>query len=137
MGVEQEIKDMGLLVRESDNPDREKIDFSIEDGNDNIAWVWGNGEVVCVDNKEYDLDYEVECDHAVIEYDDDETVGQCLVCGKYCDWHYESEWLDGGHDEDGNCIGQTIERRVPHEWHNGDGGIIKKYIEEKYIEEDY
>lgn len=108
MGIVEELKDMGLRVRESDNPDREEIDFSIEDGQDNVAWVWGKWN-----------DYEVECDHAVVEYDDDETVGECLVCGQYCDWHWEG---------DGEYRGQ-----VPHYWRNeGDGGIIKKYIEEKY-----
>lgn len=124
MGVVEELKDMGLSVRESDNPDREKIDFSIEDGQDNVAWVWGSGEPVSVDGK-YDLDYEVECDHAVVEYDDDETVGECLVCGATCDWHWEC-YVDCGY---------TQKSQVPHHWnayHEGNGGIIKKYIEENY-----
>lgn len=116
--VIKELADMGLRVRESDSPDRLKIDFSIEDEHDNIAWVWGSGEIVAIDNKEYGYDYEVECDHAVIEYDDDETVGECLVCGKYCDWHWEG---DGEYRE-----------RVPHDWHEGDGGLINKYINECY-----
>ena len=119
MKVAEELKDMGLRVRESDSPDRLKIDFSIEDGNDNVAWAWGSGEIVVVDNKYYTYDYEVECDHAVIEYDDDETVGECLVCGRTCDWH----WVGDG----------EYRSREPHEWHiGGNGGIINKYIEENY-----
>ena len=112
MGVADELKDMGLRVFESDNPEREEIDFSIDDGQDNVAWVWGDKN-----------DYEVECDHAVVEYDDDETVGECLVCGATCDWHWEN-------DNDGTIAYRS---QVPHEWHrNGNGGVIKKYIKENY-----
>ena len=122
----------GITICESDKPDRLKIDFTVYDDNDGVAEVYGSGETVSVDNKEYYYDYEVECDHSTIEYGDDDERGYCVVCGCECDWHYEKEWLDEGHDEDGNCIGQEIEVRVPHEWHRGDGGIIKQYIEEKY-----
>lgn len=123
----------GLTIYESEAPDREKIDFSVcsSDLDDNVAWAWGSGEVVAVDNKEYNYDYEVECNHQ-IEYGDDDERGYCVVCGQECDWHYEKEWLDEGHDEDGVCIGREIEVRVPDEWHEGDGGIIKQYIKEYY-----
>lgn len=111
MGAEDLLKELGLKVRESDNPERSPIDFTIEDGEDNVAWVWGewNG-------------YEVECTHPNIEYEDDETQGYCPICGEYCDWHYDISADDG----------YTIKERVPHQWYEGDGGIIKKYIEEEY-----
>lgn len=110
----KEFKDMGLRIVESEAPDREKIDFSIADDNDNIAWVWGSGEPITVDGKP-SLDYEVECDHCFVEYEDDEHQGYCPICGRYCDWHWEGDGL--------------YRERVPHNWEEGDGGIIKKIIE--------
>ena len=122
----------GLTVYESGAPDRKTIDFSVYDSDtdDNVAWVWGGGDTVAVDNKEYNYDYEVECDHK-IEWGDDDERGYCVVCGKECDWHYENEVVNEGHDEDGRYTCQTVNVRVPHEWHEGDGGIIKQYIDEQ------
>lgn len=107
------LEEYGLSVRESDAPDRLPIDFTIEDGDDNVAWVWGDKD-----------DYEVECNHPSIEYEDDETQGYCPVCGEYCDWHREVA------DEEGHL------ERVPHEWHEGDGGIIKQIVKEKHGRQD-
>ena len=112
MSFNQDIAEQyGLTIYESEAPDRERIDFSVYDSDrgDNVAWVWGDKD-----------DYEVECNHPNIEYEDDETQGYCPICGKYCDWHREVA------DEEGNT------ERVPHEWHEGDGGIIKEYIKENY-----
>ena len=39
--MEQKFKDLGLFVVWSDAKDRQPIDFSIADEDDNIAWVWG------------------------------------------------------------------------------------------------
>lgn len=122
MGAEDLLKELGFKVRESDNPERSPIDFTIEDGKDNVAWVWGSGEIVAVDNERYDYDYEVECDHAIVDYGDDDEQGYCPICGKHCDWHYEESADDG----------YTIKERVPHCWHEGDGGIIKQYVKENY-----
>ena len=106
----KKLKDMGLTYRESDVPDRMKVDFAIEDGNDNVCWCWG---------KSAD-DLEVECDHPVVEYDDDETVGECVLCGDTCDWHYETNYDDGYKASD----------RVPHAWHRAEklGGILGRYF---------
>lgn len=122
----------GLTIFESEAPDREVIDFSVynSDIDDNVAWAWGGGDTVAVDNKEYNYDYEVECNHK-IEWGGDDERGYCVVCGKECDWHWEKEWVDDGHGEDGECIGHYEQHRVPHEWHEGDGGIIKQYINEQ------
>lgn len=105
------LKEWGLEIRESEAPDRLPIDFSICDSEDNVAWVWGKNED----------DLEWECTHPFVEYDDDESVGECPVCGATCDWHYETSADDG----------YVIKERVPHEWHNQYGGIIKQYIKEK------
>lgn len=105
----EKLEDYGLAIRHNDAPDRNLVDFSIDDGEDNVAWVWGS---------DYD-DVDFECNHpdGCIEYDDDETVGECLLCGSYCDWHYENEVVDEGHDEDGKYICTTADVRHPHNWY--------------------
>ena len=109
--IEKELKDYGLNIRYNDSKDAEPIDFSIEDGEDNVAWVWGT------DSKDVDW----ECNHPIVDYDDDETVGECVLCGSYCDWHEEVS-ADDGH---------TIKERIPHNWYprQSVGGIIEKIIE--------
>ena len=113
-GVEDVLKENSLNLRESDNPDREPIDFCIEDEEDNVAWVWGKTP----DN------VSVECDHAVIEYGDEDEMGECLVCGALCDWHWE--------EDTGNVEGHHWEgkRQVPHQWYNPDkpSGVIGDYL---------
>ena len=132
MSFNQDIAEQyGLTIYESDAPDREKIDlvvYSSEQG-DNVAWAWGGGDTVAVDNKEYNYDYEVECDHE-IEWGDDDERGYCVICGKECDWHYENQVVNEGKDEDGNYYCQTTRIRTIDGWHEGDGGIIKQYIEQ-------
>lgn len=111
-----ELEEHGLKIRWSDNPDASPIDFSIEDDEDNVAWVWGN----TID------DVEVECNHPVVEYDDDEPVGECPVCGATCSVHYEA---DTGNVEDYYWSGRTL---VPHEWYPPQkvGGWIAKYLKD-------
>lgn len=108
-----ELKAWGFTVFESEAPDREEVDFTISDKEDNVAWVWGT-----IDS------YEVECNHELVDFSGDETErGECVICGQTCDWHYD-------YDEDG------CRHKTPHEWHpeEGDGGLIKKYIEETSAE---
>lgn len=106
-----ELADLGLHIEESKDEDRKAIDFSITDGYKS-CWVWGN--------KPNDL--EVDCEHPIVEFDDDETVGECPVCGATCDWHYESY----------NDDGYTVSDRIPHQWHNNKeiGGLVSKIIED-------
>lgn len=106
----KELEDMGLSYRESDSPQREKIDFTIYDGEDNVAWVWGNSK--------NDLDW--ECSHPQVEYEDDESVGECVLCGSYCDWHEETYGDDGYIAKD----------RVPHNWYprKSLGGVLEKIV---------
>lgn len=109
--MEEKLEEYGLNIRWSDSPNRELIDFSIEDTQDNIAWVWG---------KTLD-DVEVECNHPYqcIEFGDIEEQGVCLLCGSYCDWHYEE-------DDEGNKVPEA------HEWYprRNVGGLIEEYLRE-------
>lgn len=122
--MEDKLEEYGLEVRESDNPERQLIDFDISDEEDNVAWVWG-------DSPE---DAEVECDHPYqcIEWGDDDERGVCLLCGATCDWHYENQVVSEGHDEDGRYTCQTADVRVPHDWYmpRKASGMIGEYIEQ-------
>lgn len=108
------LEELGLAYRESDAPTRNIVDFTIEDGSDIVASVWGD--------KPTDVDFECEHPSELIEYDDDETVGECPVCGCFCDWHYGVSADDG----------YTVKERIPHEWYprRNPGGIIGKILEE-------
>ena len=110
--IEQELEDLGLEYRESDNPERQRVDFIIEDGEDNVAFVWGD---------RFD-DVEFECNHPTVEYEDDEMQGECPLCGCWCDWH----WVESADD------GVTIRERVPHEWYprREPGGILAELLGE-------
>lgn len=58
-----------------------------------------------------------ECDHEDIEFGEDDERGECKVCGATCDWHWETDVVNEGHDDDGNYTCQTAKVRVPDEWH--------------------
>ena len=109
--IDKELAEYGLKIRYSDDKDREPIDFSIEDSEDNIAWVWGA--------KPDDVDW--ECNHYAVEFEDDELQGECPICGSYCDWHWETSGDDG----------VVIKEQVPHTWYprKEAGGIIKEILE--------
>ena len=112
MSAIDELKDMGYTLFESEAPDRQKYDFSISDGEDNVAWIWGD---------DHDLDYECNHPSECIDYYDDETVGECILCGSHCMWHKEAV------DNEGH-IG-----REPHEWYprRDVGGVLKKLVDEQ------
>lgn len=113
----EELKELGFLVRESEAKDREPIDFSIEDGEDNVAWVWGEVD-----------DPDVECWHppeALGWYEYDMSC-ECLLCGATGDWHWEK---DEGNVEEHHWEGRE---RVIDQWYKGDGGLINQYIKENY-----
>lgn len=116
--MKEELKKYGLEVWESDNPERQLIDFDISDEEDNVAWVWG-------DSLE---DAEVECNHPYqcIEWGDEDEQGECVLCGATCDWHYE--------EDDGNVEDYCWKGKTPciDEWYNPKkiGGIVGKYLKE-------
>lgn len=108
------LEELELKLHHSDAEDALPIDFSIEDTEDNVCWVWG----MTPDSVEFECDHPDHC----IEYDDDETVGECLICGATCEWHRETSSDDG----------YAINERVPHHWEKSTnpGGIIKKILNE-------
>ena len=111
MSAIDELRDRGYTLYESEAPDRLPIDFSIADEEDNVAWVWGD---------RHDTDF--ECNHPsdCVEYDDDETVGECKLCGQFCMWHYADD-------------GEGHKERAPHEWtpRRTVGGLIGKILKER------
>lgn len=113
------LAEYNLKVRYNDAPDAEPIDWIIYDDEDNVAFVWGS---------EPWKDVQVECNHPdqCIEYDDDEPVGICALCGATCDCHYE---VDDGSVEDYAWSGRRL---VPTSWamSKEPGGIIGDYLKD-------
>lgn len=109
--VSEELKKYGLTIRESDNPERQLVDFSIEDGEDNVAWIWGDR----YDNVDWECNHPYQC----IDFGDGEEQCECLLCGSYGDYHYEE-------DDQGNKVPE------PHDWYprRDVGGLIGEYLKE-------
>lgn len=109
--AEQQLKDLGLVVFESESPERQKIDFSISDEEDNLAWAWGDSP--------RDVDWECNHPYQAIEFGDGDEQCECTICGAFGDWHYEE-------DDKGNKVPE------PHEWYPRRyvGGLIDQYIKE-------
>lgn len=111
--MENKLEEYGLHIVQSDKEDRLNIDFKILDDHDIFCTeVFGDTQD----------DVEVVCEHPAIEYDDDETVGECPICGAICSWHYETYGDDG----------YVAKDRVVDRWEEPDkiGGIIGKYLDE-------
>lgn len=109
--MEEALKEYDLHVEYNGADDREPIDFEIRnDRGELYATVWGSHPTD---------DVQIDCDHDYVEYGDDETVGECVLCGATCDWHYEVD--DEGH-----------KYSVPHDWHTPEkiGGIVGRYLQE-------
>lgn len=129
--MKEELKKLGLTMshREhhgnSDDPDDyEPIDFTIDDGKDTVAQVWGShpSNDVCI-----------ECDHPseALDWGDDDECGECLLCGDQCMWHWEEGTEYEGTDDDGNVMSSKWGDRVIDEWHHTDNkGLIGKYLKE-------
>lgn len=115
--MQDKLKELGLNVRWSDDPDREVIDFSIDDGTDNVAWVWGS---------EPFNDIQIECNHPEeaidYHYDDENHQGRCEICGAICDVGHQASADDG----------YTINEPFVVEWYpvKKIGGIVGEYLEE-------
>lgn len=110
--MQDKLKEYGLNLRQSDSKNRDPIDFSIEDYEDNVAWAWGDRP----DEAEVDCTHPYQC----VEFGDDDEQGICALCGATCDWH----WVDDG--EGGRD-------REPHEWYppKKTGGLIGEYLKEE------
>lgn len=105
------LKEYGLKLHESDDPDRYEVDFNIEDDEDNVAWIWGHG----LNDVEFECNHPYQC----IDFGDGEEQCECLLCGSFGDYHFEED--DFGH-------------KVPevHEWYprREAGGLIGEYLKE-------
>lgn len=109
--MEDKLKEYNLSLRESDSPNRDLIDFTIEDEEDNVAWVWGNR----VDDVEWECNHPYQC----VDFGDGEEQCECLLCGSFGDYHYDK-------DEEGHDVPE------PHEWYprRDVGGLIGDYLKE-------
>lgn len=105
--------EFGLIFVDSEASNKRHIDISIKDDGEEVAYIFG-------DNIE-DLDWECKHPSQCVEYDDDETVGTCALCGSWCNWHKED-------------IGDGNTERVPHDWYprKNVGGLIREYIKQRY-----
>ena len=111
--MQNELKEYDLHVEHSEAIDREPIDFEIRDKDGKLyATVWGSNPF---------NDVQTDCNHDFVEYDDDETVGECPICGATCNWHWQVSADDG----------YMIKERIPHEWEipKEIGGIVGRYLE--------
>lgn len=110
MSINEDLKEYDLHMESHKSTPVLLIDFEIKnDKGETYAEVWGSNP--------FD-DCEVSCYHDISEFDDDETVGECPLCGTTCNWI----WV---HDEDGK-------HREPYQWTKSEeiGGIIGKYLKE-------
>lgn len=111
--VGEELKAYDMTIKEADDDDRERVDFTVEENGDMVAWACGDDT--------NDVDFECDHPYMCVEFGDEiEDQGECLLCGAYCDWHYED-------DGEGHGIPE------PHEWYNPRdvGGFMKEYIDEQ------
>lgn len=111
--MDKELEVYGLHLEESKDPDKYLIDFEIKDDEGKIwTTVWGN-------NPFHDVN--IECDHPAVEFDDDEHVGECPICGAWATWHWHVSADDG----------YTVKEQVVDSWEPQEkmGGIVGKYLE--------
>lgn len=122
--MEDKLKEYGLHIEWSEAEDREPIDFEIRDDHDELyATVWGS---------EPWNDVQIDCNHDIVEYGDDDEQGVCKLCGATCDWHWENDAEDNYPDNI-----KEIKVRVPHEIYfpKKIGGIVGDYL--KKLQEEW
>lgn len=111
--MEKELEEYDLRIVESEKEDRCPVDFEIRDNyNTFCAEVWGEDAE----------DMQIVCEHPTVEFDDDETVGECPVCGATCTWHWDISADDG----------YVVKDRVVDSWEQPKeiGGIVGKYLKD-------
>lgn len=111
--MEEKLKEYGLKIYWNEDGNREEpLDFSINDGEDNVAWVWGAHPV-------NDVNWECNHPYECVEFGDKDEQCECRLCGAFGDWHYVE-------DDKGNKVPE------PHEWYprRDVGGLIGEYIKE-------
>ena len=111
--LEDSLDEYGLHVVQSEKNDRTKIDFRIVDENGTF----------CAEVSGDDPNYvEIDCEHPVVEFGDEEETGECPICGAWAVWHWQESADDG----------YTIKEQVVDTWdyQNVPGGIIGNYLKE-------
>ena len=111
--MQEELKEYDLHIVESEKGDRYPVDFEIRDNyNTFCAEVWGEDAE----------DMQIVCEHPTVEFDDDEYVGECPLCGAWATWHWQESADDG----------YTVKEQVVDTWDYQEvpGGILGKYLEE-------
>lgn len=116
----EKLKEYDLMLCLNESPDSKPIDIvAYDDEDDVVASMYGDSPTDSI---------QVECTHPsqCVEFDDDEPVGWCALCGASCDCHYE---LDEGNVEDYFWSGRRL---VPTEWTTPKkpGGIFGEYLKE-------
>ena len=109
--MQEELKEYDLHIVESEKGDRYPVDFEIRDNyNTFCAEVWGEDAE----------DMQIVCEHPTVEFDDDETVGECPVCGATCTWHWDVSADDG----------YVVKDRIVDSWEQPKeiGGIVGRYF---------
>lgn len=121
MSVEKDLEQYGLHIKYAEETE-EPIDFSIEDKEDNVAWVWGDS---------HNVDFECWHPDQCVEFGDDDEQGRCSLCGSYCDWHWAKDIVDEGHDDAGSYYARSGETRVVSEWYprRNVGGMIAELLD--------
>lgn len=114
--MEEALKEYYLYAVENNSKDREPIDFVIRDKEK--VWTEVRGDKPSTSRN----DVEVECEHPAVEFDDDEHVGECPICGAWAYWHWEESADDG----------YTIKDKVVDTWEYPDeiGGIVGEHLKE-------
>ena len=109
--MEEQLKEHYLHIEQNEKPNKYPIDFEIKDKQGKLwAAVWGESV----------NDIEIECDHPAVEFDDDEHVGECVVCVAWTTWHWE-KYNDDGYP----CYERIVDSYIPQK---EPGGIIKEYL---------
>lgn len=117
--MEDKLKELGLHVEHSEDPNREPIDFEVRDEKGGlVATVWGSHP---------EQDVQIDCEHYGAEFDDDESVGYCPICGATCTWYWHVSADDG----------YTIKEQVPDQWEMPDkiGGAVGEYLD--YLQKNW
>lgn len=121
------IEKWGWNVYHNDAPDALPLDISVGDGEDNVAWVWGN------DPKDISQ-IEWECNHPAedVEFGGDDERGECKLCGATCDWGWVKDVVSEGYDDEDKYFATVGEARVISEWHNPKqiSGVLWEYVHE-------
>lgn len=110
--MEKKLEEYGLEFKESVDPNRQLVDFSIKEDEDEVFSCWGDR----ID----DVDWECQHPYQCVDFGDGEEQCECSLCGSFGDYHYEE-------DDEGNKVPE------PHDWYprRSVGGLVGEYLQGK------